>query len=223
MQANLDGFEIFVCEFEELLKSSNFKETRKRNMILPVSIVFIRTTHMILNKDRKELMKITHNKLSIDQLVVRLSYQDSLLVTNSINFQIEQLKLDKTPGTSPLRNKGGSPERTKSITEFAPTQSFAFIPATQEEKSKQGFFTKLEKKSDVEEETKVDEIISPTKHLINFEAPDIISPVKKTNDDKKTEIIIIQDSEAEMNDEDWEPDHEEYNLISKGIQIVSIF
>jgi len=216
IQVNLDGFEIFICELEELFRSTNFKVVRKKNMILPVSIVFIRSTHLVLNKDRKELIKSTHNKLSIEKLVLRLSYQDFLLVTNSINFQIEQLKLAKAPVDSPNKRKDQlAPEPKPGSLEISQVDGAL---SSDSKGKKKGFFQKLE---EAEEEKDDAEEISPLKRKVRFDAPDL-SPTKKP-DEKKTEIIIIQDVEAEANDEEWEPDHEEFSIISQGIQLVFMF
>ena len=69
----------------------NFNQVKKRNMILPFSLMLVRKTYMVLNKERTELIPITLNQISIEKLIFRLSYQDANLLNNSLQYQMEQL------------------------------------------------------------------------------------------------------------------------------------
>mmetsp|Transcript_20211 Transcript_20211/g.17405 ORF Transcript_20211/g.17405 Transcript_20211/m.17405 type:complete len:143 (+) Transcript_20211:412-840(+) len=60
-------------------------------MILPFSLVLMRKTHQVLNKEQAELINITRNEVSLERMILRVSYQDAMLLNNSINFQLEQL------------------------------------------------------------------------------------------------------------------------------------
>ena len=90
-----NNLEIFICQLEELMKSNNFSEARKRHMILPFSVIFMRQTYMVPNKEQTDLITVVKNLVTIERLGLRMSYQDSLLLSNSISFQLEQLKRDK--------------------------------------------------------------------------------------------------------------------------------
>jgi len=51
IQVTIKDLEIFICALKALMSTENFKEVRKRNVILPFSLVLIRKTHAVLNKN----------------------------------------------------------------------------------------------------------------------------------------------------------------------------
>lgn len=46
---------------------------------------------MVLNKERKEFINVTKNQVELERMILRVSYQDAMLLNNSLQFQLEQL------------------------------------------------------------------------------------------------------------------------------------
>jgi len=91
LRTSLRNFEVFICEFEELLSTKNFNEVRKRIMILPFTLSYVRREHHVPNKHQTELIPVIKNEVNIDLMVLRMSYQDALLLNNTIQYQLQHL------------------------------------------------------------------------------------------------------------------------------------
>ncbi len=95
MSVSLNKFEIFVCEFADLLNTMNFNQVKKRNMVLPFSLLLVKKNHHVVNKERTQLISVTKNEINVERLIFRLSYQDVNLLANSFQYQKEQLQKAK--------------------------------------------------------------------------------------------------------------------------------
>jgi len=91
VKATLSKFELFICEFEDLVTTKNFKDVRKRNLILPFSLSVHHQGYLVPDKFRKELIPVANNQVMMEFVVLRMSYQDALLINNTIQYQLEQL------------------------------------------------------------------------------------------------------------------------------------
>jgi len=91
VKATLSKFELFICEFEDLITTKNFKDVRKRNLILPFSLSAHHQGYMVPNKSRTELIAVANNQVVMELVVLRMSYQDALLLNNTVQYQLEQL------------------------------------------------------------------------------------------------------------------------------------
>jgi len=115
LQAN--KFELFICESKQLFSRRDFSDVHKRNMILPFAIHFTRKTHKVPNKECTKFITTIRNQCVIEELIIRLSYQDYLLLNNSINFQLEQIKgqtpSEKEKPTEEKVSPGNVPKKTE--------------------------------------------------------------------------------------------------------------
>ncbi len=96
MKASLSHFEVFICEFEEILESRNFNEVRKRTMIMPFTLSYLRKEHHVPNKSQTDIMPVVKNEVNIELMVLRMSYQDALLLNNTIRYQLEHFNQSKS-------------------------------------------------------------------------------------------------------------------------------
>jgi len=121
LRTSLRNFEVFICEFEELLSTKNFNEVRKRIMILPFTLSYIRREHHVPNKLQTELIPVFKNEVNIDLMVLRMSYQDALLLNNTIQYQLQHLHSEdkyshqNEPTNELLTPTEISPEKRESI------------------------------------------------------------------------------------------------------------
>ena len=199
ISVTLHRLEIFVCEFADLLSSKNFNQVKKRNMILPFSLILVRKTHQVCNRQRTELINVTRNEVNIERLILRLSYQDVKLINNSISYQMEQLKQ-------------GQPE--------ASSEDEAAKKKAEEEEEKA-------KKAALETSTtspsKLDESVSLTEPSLD-KSVSAVSEKKEIFEESKEgdnpAILKIKEDEEKAKQDDWTPNYEEFNVASKGIQVV---
>ena len=95
----------------------NFNQVKKRNMVLPFSLLLVKKNHHVVNKERTQLISVTKNEINVERLIFRLSYQDVNLLANSFQYQKEQLQKSKenqpveenTAVTIPNQNQTTSP------------------------------------------------------------------------------------------------------------------
>jgi len=93
----LKEFEIFVCDYRELLNADSFRKVRKRNLLLPLVMDFSRVTYMVPNKKQDDLIMLMKNNVLLEPIVVRMSYNDILLLNKSSQIQLEQLPPPEDP------------------------------------------------------------------------------------------------------------------------------
>ena len=162
--------------------------------------MLVRKTYMVLNKERTELIPITLNQISIEKLIFRLSYQDANLLNNSLQYQMEQL------------SQGG---------EQAP------------EKKEEEILTekKLENDEETEspgltlESTILDKSPSSSPTLLGKSVSSPNRDQEETKEDltlgDKNAIIPIEINKEKEKQDDWQANTDEFNIVSKGIQIVN--
>ena len=118
LKATLSQCELFICEFEDLIHRRNFSDVRKRNLILPFTLSYTSKTHFVPNRPRTKLVPVHKNELFIELLVLRMSYQDGLLVNNTIHFQLEKMNRNSEKQTQPrIQSNRSSSEEFQEIEE----------------------------------------------------------------------------------------------------------
>jgi len=117
MKASLSHFEVFICEFEEILESLNFNEVRKRTMILPFTLSYLRKEHYVPNKSQIDIIPVVKNEINIELMVLRMSYQDALLLNNTIRYQLEHFNQSKSLHNSKTMIDEKSDEISSSLLE----------------------------------------------------------------------------------------------------------
>lgn len=86
--------ELVICNLGDLMQSKSFDGMRKRYLILPFSFKFIRKNHMVLDKAKTKFINIVNNKLEMfEKLVLTISYQDMLLLQNTMNYHLKELEV----------------------------------------------------------------------------------------------------------------------------------
>jgi len=145
-------------------------------------------------------MNVTRNEVNIERLILRLSYQDVNLINNSISYQMEQLKQGQP--------EAPAADETKKVEE-------------EKEKAKEGDAspTKLDESVTLPTETSLDKSVSTIS-----EKKEVFEECKEgdlAQGDKRA-ILEIKEDEQKAKQDDWAANYEEFNVASKGIQVVII-
>lgn len=91
----LNKFEIFISALEDVVNTEDFNQVRKRNIILPFSLFFLRESFSILDSSMTKLITYTRSKVELEKFILRISYNDIKLIFSSVNYQLEQLSQAK--------------------------------------------------------------------------------------------------------------------------------
>ena len=93
----LNKFEVFISNLEDVINSQDFADVRKRNIIMPFSLLLLRETFSILDSKMTKFISYNRTKLEMEKFVLRVSYNDFVLLLSSINYQLEQLSANSQP------------------------------------------------------------------------------------------------------------------------------
>lgn len=118
---SLNQFEIFISELDDLVNTENFSQVRKRNIILPFSLLMLRESYGILDTSRSKIVTYNRTKVDLDKLALRVSYNDVKLLYSSLAYQLEQLSANSTETATDVKDKIGQ-EVTKALELPAPTE-----------------------------------------------------------------------------------------------------
>ena len=97
-QLNLSttNFEMFTAHLNDLMATNNFSKIKRRNLIVPFSLILLRQTHKILNASSTGMLNIICNDLNIEKCIMTLAYTDYVLIFNTLHFQKEALSILNT-------------------------------------------------------------------------------------------------------------------------------
>ena len=87
----LNSFDLFISQLEDLLNTEDFNKVRKRNLIMPFSLLLLRESFMILNSNKTKLITYNKTTVTLEKFMLRVSYSDFKLLFASLNYQLEQL------------------------------------------------------------------------------------------------------------------------------------
>lgn len=193
----LTEFEIFVCDYNELVHTESFRAVRKRNILLPLVMSFSRATHQVPNQKKNKLMNSLKNNVDIEQIVIRMSYKDLLLLATTGQFQVEQLNQEHQANESTAYQKTAPREIENKKEE----------ESVKAEKVNEKL---LEESKIVEEDNEEEEKLLPEVGGLDVESE---------RGEKKVEEKV---EEEEVLEREWQADADEFDIKSRGIKMVNL-
>ncbi|EGR30928.1 PH domain protein [Ichthyophthirius multifiliis] len=92
IKAILSDLEIFICNENEL-KNKNFKMVNKRNILLPLDLVFQKNDYLSLTSLQSQLFfNKTKMNTSLQKTSFRVSFRDITLIQNTINILLADMQ-----------------------------------------------------------------------------------------------------------------------------------
>lgn len=95
ISASIQKFEVFISELKEIEDREDLSKIPKREIIFPASLMYERLSYKILNVQKTSLLAYNCNQVSVEDLLINISYNDLFLIYSSMAYQLEKYNAEK--------------------------------------------------------------------------------------------------------------------------------
>lgn len=95
ISSSVKNFEFFISELEDIITREELSKIPKRQILFPAALTFERSTFRILNAEKTSLIDYYKDNLSINDLLINISYNDLFQLYSSIWYNWEKYKAEK--------------------------------------------------------------------------------------------------------------------------------